>query len=118
MSKYVASCDTCQKAVPKGKKVPPVPLSSVPIFGTPFQHVAIDLVGPIKPSSEKGHQYILTMIDVATRFPEAVPMKEITSEKVAEALFFFFSLHQFWFSTRDSIRPRAAIQLRTDGTIS
>ena len=94
VSKYVASCDTCQKAVPKGK-VPPVPLSSVPIFGTPFQRVAIDLVGPIKPYSEKGHRYILTIIDVATRFPQAVPMKEITSEKVAEALLSVFTSFGF-----------------------
>ncbi|KAL8602758.1 hypothetical protein ACOMHN_053159 [Nucella lapillus] len=90
VGKYVASCDTCQKAVPKGR-VPPVPLAAVPIIGTLFHRVAIDLVGLIMPASEKGHRFILTVIDVATRYPEAVPMKDITSVSVAEALLTVFS---------------------------
>ena len=90
VAKYVSSCDACQRAVSKGR-VPPVPLAPVPIIGTPFHRVAIDLVGPISPPSEKGHRYILTVIDVATRYPEAVPMKDITSTDVAEALLTVFS---------------------------
>ena len=33
-----------------------------------------------------GHQYILTLVDYATRYPEAVPLKKISTEAVAEAL--------------------------------
>ena len=90
VAKYVASCDACQKATPKGR-VPPIPLASVPLIGTPFDRVAIDLVGPFTPASDEGHRYILTLIDIATRFPEAVPLKDITSVAVAEALFQIFS---------------------------
>ena len=34
----------------------------------------------------QGNRYILTLIDFATGFPEAVPLKDIDSISVAEAL--------------------------------
>ena len=34
----------------------------------------------------KGNRYILTLVDYATRFPEAVPLSNIETERVAEAL--------------------------------
>ena len=40
----------------------------------------------IAPASDKGHRYILTLVNYATRFPEAVPLKNINTETVAEAL--------------------------------
>ena len=88
--KYVQTCDVCQKAVPKGK-VCPVPLSQVTLKSDPFDKVAIDIVGPLSPPTDLGHRYILTLIDLATRFPEAVPLKNITSVDVAEALLSIFS---------------------------
>ena len=45
----------------------------------------VDLIGPIMPASDKGHQYVLTLVDYATRYPEAVPLKNIDTETVAEA---------------------------------
>ena len=63
----------------------------MPKIGTPFKRVAIDLVGEIHPPSEKGHRYILTLVDYATRYPEAVPVKDITTQTVAEALVDMFS---------------------------
>ena len=42
-------------------------------------------------SSEEGHRYILTLVDFATRYPEAVPLKTITTEAVAEALVNLYS---------------------------
>ena len=85
VAKYVASCGKCQKATQKGR-VPPVPLADVAKIGTPMERVAIDLVGPIQPATEAGHKHILTILDIATRYPEAVPMKSTTSIDVAEAL--------------------------------
>ena len=57
----------------------------MPLIDTPFKRVAVDIVGPIAPPSEAGHRYILTLVDYATRYPEAVPLKKITTEAVAEA---------------------------------
>ena len=51
-----------------------------------FKRVAVDLVGPISPASEKGNRYILTVVDFATRYPEAVALPKIETEHVAEAL--------------------------------
>ena len=63
----------------------------MPLIDTPFNRVAVDLVGPIYPPSESGHRYILTLVDYATRYPDAVPLKSITTESVAEALVDMYS---------------------------
>ena len=68
-----------------------VPLGSMPLIDTPFKRVAVDIVGPIAPPSEAGHRYILTLVDYATRYPEAVPLKKITTEAVAVALLDIYS---------------------------
>ena len=41
--------------------------------------------------SERGHSYILTIVVVATRFPEAVSLKRIDTPATAEALLSVFS---------------------------
>ena len=48
---------------------------------TPFKRVAIDLVGPSSPPSESGHRFILTLIDYATRYAEAVPLRKIDRDR-------------------------------------
>ena len=86
--RFCRSCDVCQRTVKRGS-VRKVPLGSMPLIDTPFKRVAVDIVGPIAPPSEAGHRYILTLVDYATRYPEAVPLKKITTEAVAEALLDF-----------------------------
>ena len=88
--RFCRSCDVCQRTVKRGN-VRKVPLGSMPLIDTPFKRVAVDIVGPIAPPSEAGHRYILTLVDYATRYPEAVPLKKITTEAVAEALLDIYS---------------------------
>ena len=83
--KHCRSCDPCQRTTPKGHTTR-VPVGKVPLVGEPFTKVGIDLVGPIKPASTRGHRYILVVVDYATRYPEAVPLRGIDAETVAEAL--------------------------------
>nr|XP_018672786.1 uncharacterized protein zf(cchc)-26 isoform X2 [Ciona intestinalis] len=90
VTRFCRSCDVCQKTISKGK-VAKAPLQKMPLIDVPFERVAVDLVGPIQPPSEKGHRYLLTMVDYATRYPEAVPLKNIATEDVAEALVDIFS---------------------------
>ena len=90
VTRFCKSCDVCQKTVNNGT-VPKVPLQEMPLIYKPFKRVATDLFGPISPPSEEGHRYILTLVDFATRYPEAVPLKTIDTETVAEALVNIFS---------------------------
>ncbi|PIK59722.1 hypothetical protein BSL78_03385 [Apostichopus japonicus] len=59
--------------------------------GHSFQESRVDLVGPLQPLTDKGNRYILTLVDYATRYPEAVPLQRIETERVAEALIEIFS---------------------------
>ena len=95
IKRYCASCDICQRTVPKGK-VARVPLDHMPLIDTPFQRIAVDIVGPIQPVTDKGSRYILTLVDCATRYPKAVALPKIEAERVAEALLSFFSS---WYTT-------------------
>lgn len=50
----------------------------------------MDIVGPLEKSST-GNQYILVICDYATRYPEAFPLRSITTAKVITALIQLFS---------------------------
>ena len=85
---YCKSCPSCQKTSKKmACRAPMIPL---PIMEEPFQRIAMDIVGPL-PRSRAGNRYVLVICDYATRYPEAVPLKSIDTEHVAEALVTFFS---------------------------
>ena len=90
ITSFCRSCDECHKTTAKGS-IPLVPLEDMPLIDMPFRRVAVDLVGPISPPSEEGHRYILSLVDYATRYPEAVPFKNIETETVAEALLDMYS---------------------------
>jgi len=87
---YCKTCDVCQKTTPKGR-TPVAPLGTMPIVGVAFEQVAVDLIGPFSPRTTEGHRYVLTVVDYATRYPEAIPLREATTDAVAEALISIFS---------------------------
>jgi len=51
----------------------------------PFERVAIDLVGPF-PVAKGGFRFLLTCVDLATRWPEAVPVRTCTARVVIDKL--------------------------------
>ena len=77
------SCTSCQRFVLTRKGYHPI----TPIHATlPFDHVAIDLIGPL-PTSRLGYNYILVHVDVLTRFVLIRPLTDKTALTVARTLF-------------------------------
>lgn len=79
---WARCCIPCQRA--KIHRHTVTPLGVFQPSGR-FEHVHLDLVGPLPPSD--GYKYILTMIDRMTRWPEAVPLQEIDALAVANAFY-------------------------------
>ena len=59
-------------------------------MGEPFERVIVDCVGPL-PKTRSGNQYLLTIMCAATRYPEAIPLRRITTKVVVSALTRFFA---------------------------
>ena len=51
----------------------------------------MDIIGPIEPMSTKRNRFILTVVDYATRYPEAVALPSVDTQHVAEALLKIYS---------------------------
>ena len=89
VERHVQSCRTCQTHAPS--RPPKAPLGTIALSTEPFSRVSIDLVGPLSPASSDGHRYVLTLVDQATRYPDAIALRHIDSKTVAEALLEMFS---------------------------
>ena len=83
IAEYVRTCDICTRKKRIAHANHPMQVFDTP--PRPFSHIAIDVIGKIKPSKE-GHEYILTVICMLTNFCEAIPMKDQTSVDIVDAL--------------------------------
>ncbi|KAL5516832.1 hypothetical protein EMCRGX_G002255 [Ephydatia muelleri] len=88
VAEWCKCCAICQKCS-KGRKGY-APLMPLPIIEEPFGRIAMDIVGPL-PRSRSGNKYVLVVCDYATRYPEAVALKSIDAEHVAEELIPLFA---------------------------
>ncbi|KAL2092985.1 hypothetical protein ACEWY4_010297 [Coilia grayii] len=87
---FVRSCHVCQVSGKPNQKVPVAPLCPPPIVIESFSRVLIDCVGP-SPRTKKGNEFLFTIMDVTTHFPEAIPLRNIKTRTVVDSLLLFFS---------------------------
>ncbi|XP_076031069.1 uncharacterized protein LOC143019315 [Oratosquilla oratoria] len=90
ISSYISTYRRCQVAGKPHPSVKPFPLQPIPVIEEPFGRIVIDCVGPL-PKTPRGNQFLFTMIDCATRYPEAIPLRRITAKNVVRALIHFFT---------------------------
>ena len=81
---WCASCTECQLVNPPA--IPRAPLRPLPLVEAPFDRVGMDIIGPLERSAQ-GYRFVLVLIDYATRYPEAIPLRNISAKSVAQALF-------------------------------
>ncbi|KAL0199496.1 hypothetical protein M9458_008036, partial [Cirrhinus mrigala] len=88
VKRFCQACPTCQATAPRTP--PPSPLIPLTIIEVPFERIGMDIVGPL-PKSARGHEHILGIVDYATRYPEAVPLRKATAKNIAQELFLLAS---------------------------
>ena len=84
INKWCKNCTNCQKS--KIGRYTRTETDKIMIPDLKFEHIHVDLVGPLPPS--EGYKYLLTILDRTTRWPVAIPLRSITTEKVLKALKF------------------------------
>ncbi|KAJ1152334.1 hypothetical protein NDU88_005109 [Pleurodeles waltl] len=90
IKEFCRSCGTCQASGKTGG-TPKAPLIPLPVVGVPCERVGIDFVGPLDSPTASGNRCILVVVDLATRYPEAIPLRTTTAPAVAKALLGIFS---------------------------
>ncbi|GFY00343.1 retrovirus-related Pol polyprotein from transposon 412 [Trichonephila clavipes] len=60
-----------------------------PCYSGGFTKLNIDACGPL-PITSKGNRYLITAICMSSKFPEAIPVSDISSVSVTDALLNIF----------------------------
>ena len=86
VKKMIQACVECQRGNlgKRGKD----PLVSPPVITTPFQRIAFNIVGPLPMTAR------MTMMDMATKFPDPIPIRSGDAVTVVEGISAFLNFHR------------------------
>ena len=88
LQEHCGTCGHCQNS--SAHRVKNAPLVTLLIMDEPFRRIAMDIVG-LLPCGSSGKRYIIVICDYATRYPEAVALRTLDANAVAEELLAFFA---------------------------
>ena len=88
---FCRGCGPCQR-IGKGQQVETAPLKALPVIGRPFSLISADFVGPL-PKTNLNNRFLLTVIDHATKYVEAIPLPVADTEHTKRAFVEIFSRH-------------------------
>ena len=88
ITEHCKACPVCLQF--NFKKTRKEPLHPLPVVSRPWDKIAIDIVGKL-PRTKRGHAYILTIMDFATRYMEAVPLRRVDAGTTCNALLEVFA---------------------------
>ena len=72
------------------QNTPKAQLQPIPAVDEPFSRILIDCVGPL-PRTKSENEYLLTIMCTSTRFPEAIPLRNIKTKSIIKALIKIFT---------------------------
>ena len=81
---YISKCTVCQKDT-SNRHHKKVPSDLIELNDNPFSHIALDFITHFE-TSRSGNSYLLTVIDLATRYANAIPVKTLTAEESIDKL--------------------------------
>ena len=91
IGEFCKTCHVCQVIGQPSHDAPPAPLHPIPVADEAFTRVMIDCVGRL-PKTKSECEYILPIMCSTSRFPEAIPLRNIKARTVSNALVNFFML--------------------------
>lgn len=83
ISNWVKTCQPCQRA--KIHKHTRSPSGHFATSDHRFEHIHLNIVGPLPPS--QGYKYCLTLKDRVSRWPETIPIVDMSAETVAKEFY-------------------------------
>ncbi len=81
--RWRAACRECQLVHPLA--YPKAPLRPLPLMQVPFERIGMDLTGPLEQLA-RGHRFALVLVNYATRYPEAVALRNISTAFMSQTV--------------------------------
>ena len=92
VAEFCRTCVLCQNVGKPNQLIRPAPLLPIPVIEEPFFKLVIDCVSPL-PRTRKGNQCVLTIMCASSRFPQAIPLRNLNSKNIVRVKIFLMGKH-------------------------